>query len=227
MVLDEWEAEGGDGRHRLAPNRLRSPAVISDEISTAAYWNSLYLKGEAGWDKGACSPPIARMLLEGAVPAGARIAVLGAGKGHEAIAAAKAGYRVAAIDFAEEACKAIAANAKAAGVKVEPLREDLFTLFQRQPAHYDAALEHTSFCAITVARRAEYVEAIHGLLKKGGVLFGLFYAHGNPGGPPFDTNEAEVRRLFSKRFKIERLQVARESFPQRAGKELEAVFTAS
>ena len=199
---------------------------MSDNVSTAEYWNALYLNGEAGWDKGACSPPIARMLREGLVPPGSRVAVIGAGRGHEAIEAAKLGFRVTAIDFAPEACRGVAAGAQAAGVQLEVLEEDLFTLFERRPAHYDAVVEHTCFCAIDVARRAEYVEAVHALLHKGGLLFGLFYAHGNPGGPPFDTTEAEVRRLFAPRFTLTRLQRATDSFDHRAGKELESVFTA-
>jgi hypothetical protein len=131
----------------------------------AAYWNDLYLKGDTGWDKGAPSPPIARMLAEGVVPAGAAIAVIGAGRGHDALEAQRLGYRVTAIDFAPEAAK-------------------------------------------------------------GGVLFGLFSAHGREGGPPFDTSEAEVRRLFEARFTIERLRVAPDSFEVRKGVELEAVFRA-
>ncbi len=200
---------------------------MSDDVSAASYWNDLYLKGEAGWDKGACSPPIARMLREGLAPPGARIAVIGAGRGHEALEAARLGFRVTAVDFAPEACRAIAANAEAAKVQLEVLEEDLFTLPARRPGHYDAIIEHTCFCAIDVARRAEYVKAVHGLLHKGGVLFGLFYAHGNPGGPPFDTSQDEVRRLFSKRFEVVRLRRAADSFDHRAGKELESVFTSS
>jgi SAM-dependent methyltransferase len=200
---------------------------MSDDVSTAGYWNALYLKGDTNWNKGACAPPIVRMLSERIVPTGARIAVIGAGTGHEAIAAAQAGYKVSAIDFAPEACKATAEAAAKAGVTLEVLEEDIFHLPKRRPAHYDAVLEHTCFCAIAIERREEYVTAVAGLLKQGGTLFGLFYAHGREGGPPFDTNEKEVRALFSEHFTILRLRVAPDSFDQRAGKELEAVFTAS
>jgi len=92
---------------------------------------------------------------------------------------------------------------------------------------FDAIVEHTCFCAIDVERRPEYVEAVARALVPGGTLLGVFYAHGREGGPPFDTTEAEVRRLFSTRFEIERLQVARDSFEVRAGKELEAVLRLS
>lgn len=199
---------------------------MSDDVSTAAYWNDLYLKGDAGWDKGTVSPPIARLLREGLIGPTARVAVIGAGRGHEALEAARLGFRVTAVDFAEEACKAIAASAVKAGLEVEVLQEDLFHLPKRRPGHYDAILEHTCFCAIAVAQRAAYVDAVHALLRTGGLLFGLFYAHGNPGGPPFDTGEAELERLFQTRFELTRLKRAADSFDHRAGKELEAVFTA-
>src|SRR5438128_12436283 len=117
-------------------------------ISTADYWNTLYKTGENRWDKGACAPPIARQLGSGLVPKGARIGVLGSGPGHEAIAAAKLGYRVTAIDFADEACRTTAANAQAAKVEVEALQADVFELWHRRPEHFDALIEHTCFCAI-------------------------------------------------------------------------------
>lgn len=186
----------------------------------AAYWNDLYLKGDTGWDKGAPSPPLVRMLREGIVPKGASLAVIGAGRGHDAVEAARQGYQVTAIDFAPEAIKGIRENAARAGVQLEAVEQDVFDL----EGPFDAILEHTCFCAIDVARRAEYVDTIFHALRPGGVLFGLFYAHGKDGGPPFDTSEAEVRDLFAPHFHIQRLLRAPDSFPNRAGKELEFVF---
>jgi len=194
------------------------PAVLD-----ATYWNDLYLKGDTGWDKGVASPPIARMLREGVVPAGASIAVIGAGRGHDAIEAARLGYRVTAVDFAAEAVKDTAANARAAGVQLEVRQADLFAL----TGPFDAVLEHTCFCAIDVERRDAYVDAVARALRPSGALFGLFYAHGREGGPPFDVTEEEVRRRFSRRFVIERLRRASDSFEARKDKELEAVFRLS
>jgi SAM-dependent methyltransferase len=196
-----------------------SPCAVLD----ATYWNDLYLKGDTGWDKGAPSPPLTRMLREGLVPKGARIAVIGAGRGHDAIEAARAGFRVTAVDCAPEAIKAIDENARAAGINLEAREQDVFRLV----GPFDAVLEHTCFCAIDVARRSEYVDAIARALEPGGTLFGLFYAHGREGGPPYDTTEAEVRQLFSRRFRIERLLVAPDSWQARQGRELEAVMRLS
>lgn len=188
-----------------------------------AYWNELYLKGDTRWDKGAPSPPIVRMLREGVVPMGCHLAVVGAGFGYEAIEAARQGYRVTAIDYASEAVKRIAANARTAGVQLEVREEDVFAM----KGPFDAVLEHTCFCAIDVERRAEYVAAVARALAPGGTLLGVFYAHGKQGGPPFDVGEAEIRAMFEPRFRIERLLRAPDSIPNRAGKELEAVLRLS
>lgn len=188
---------------------------MATDVSDPNYWNELYVSQQAGWDKGTAAPPIARLLGERLLPPGGTLAVLGAGRGHEAAAAAGAGYAVTAIDFAPEAVKAMRSRG---GFTV--LQADVFSV----AGPFDAALEHTCFCAIDVKRRDEYVDAVANMLKPDGVLFGLFYAHGRPGGPPFDTNADEVRERFSRRFHIERLLVPSDSFDNRAGKELEAVM---
>ena len=186
----------------------------------ADYWNELYLKGDTGWDKGQPSPPLVRMFSERIVPAGATLAVIGAGKGHDALEAARQGYRVTAVDFAPEAIQAISAAAKARGLAVEVAQADIFKF----TGSFDAVVEHTCFCAIDVARRAEYVQAVIRMLKPKGTLLGLFFAHGREGGPPFDTSETEIRQLFSPHFTVERLVTAPDSLEVRAGKELEFVF---
>lgn len=196
----------------------------ADDISSPGYWNAIYLANDTGWDKGRPSPPIARMSRDGILAKGARVAVVGAGRGHEALDLARAGMQVTAIDFAEEAAKAMRDGSAAAGVKFEVLQEDVFALPRVRPAAFDAVCEHTCFCAIDPARRAEYVEAMHGTLAAGGIYFGLFFAHKKPGGPPHATTEAEVRALFAPRFAVERLVVAPDSFEIRAGAELEFVF---
>lgn len=193
-----------------------------DDVSRADYWSTIYRANDAGWDKGRCSPPIARMLREGLVPAGARIAVVGSGRGYEAVEAARLGFRPTAVDFAPEALEGVAANARAANVTVEPLLADVFELGRRFPAHFDAVLEHTCLCALNPARRAEYLTAMADTLVPGGVYFGLLYAHGRPGGPPFDLQEPEARTLLAG-FHLERLQRAPDSFEVRQGQELEVV----
>ncbi|HVO31459.1 MAG TPA: methyltransferase domain-containing protein [bacterium] len=187
-------------------------------------WNDLYLAGDAGWDKGEPSPPIVRLVAEGHIAPGSLVCVVGAGRGHEALLLAEKGYKVTAVDFAEEAAKAMRDAAAKRKVVVDVRQRDLFTLAKDYGRTFHAIVEHTCFCAIDPARRAEYVKVMHDCLRAGGILLGLFYAHNRPGGPPFTTTEEEVRRLFEPLFEIERLVVAKDSFEARKGNELEFIF---
>jgi SAM-dependent methyltransferase len=194
-----------------------------EDVSNPDFWNERYLANSTGWEKGRCAPPIARMLAEGLLPAGSHIAVVGAGRGNEALEAARLGYRVTAIDFAPEAAIAIRRHAETAGVDVAVLEADLFSLKGTHAGAFHAVLEHTCFCAIDVGRRDEYVEVMHAVLGEGGLLFGLFYVPSREGGPPYTTSEAELRVRFERRFELVRLARPDDSFPERLGEELEVV----
>jgi SAM-dependent methyltransferase len=197
--------------------------AMTHEVSRAEYWNALYLAKDTGWDKGRCAPPIERLLAEGHVPSGGHVAVVGCGKGHEAVAAARAGFTVTAIDFAPEAIAAVRANSQDAGVVVGPELLDLFALPFRFPSAFDAIIEHTCLCAIDPTRRSEYVDAVAAALKPSGLLLGLLYAHNKPAGPPFTITEAEARSNFERRFAFTRLRTAPDSFEHRQGFELEFI----
>lgn len=192
-------------------------------VSDAEYWNQLYQANEAGWDKGRCAPPIARMFSQGVLPAGAHVAVVGCGPGHEAFEAAKHALIVTAVDFSEEAIDRVRHSAHTNQLIVEAVRADVFELARRWPRQFDAVLEHTCLCAIDPARRDEYIRAIAGSLKLNGLYFGLLYAHDRPGGPPFAITEQEARQLLIPHFKIERMIVPRDSFENRQGHELEFI----
>lgn len=194
-----------------------------DNVSRPEYWSSLYQSNDAGWDKGRCAPPVGRLLREGIIPAGASLAVVGCGLGHEAIEAARLGYQVTAIDFAPEAIAAVRARSAEQGTLLEALQADLFDLDRLRVGQFDAVLEHTCLCAIDPARRPEYARVMAGALQPGGVLFGLLYAHNRPGGPPFSIHEAEARELLQSAFQLERLVIAADSFENRMGFELEFI----
>jgi len=197
--------------------------VANQNVSDSEYWNDRYLAGETGWDRGRVAPPVARMIDEG-VAAGRALLVLGAGRGHEAIYAALKGLDVTAVDFAEAAVETMRLRAAEQKAKLAALERDLFTLPQTHEGQFGAALEHLAFSVVDPKRRPEYAKAVHAVLAPGGIYFGLFFAHDREGGPPFATSEAEVRQLFSPLFEIERLVQAEDSFPSRAGEELELVF---
>lgn len=193
------------------------------DVSDPGYWSALYQTNDAGWDKGRCAPPIARMLREGFLTPGCHVAVIGCGRGHEALEAARLGFQVTAIDFAPEAIAAVRGRAGERGLSLEAVEADIFDLSRRWPSRFDAIVEHTCLCAIDIARREEYATAVAGALKPGGVLCGLLYAHNRPDGPPYAIRETEAKQLFAPHFKLERFVIAADSFENRAGQEFEFI----
>ncbi len=203
--------------------KIRNPNSQFPNLDSE-FWERHYREGNTAWDLGAPAPPFVDLLAEGVPPAPGSMIVLGAGRGHDALLFARHGFRVTALDFAESAGRETQEAARAAGLTVRTARHDFFTLPPEYDASFDYVLEHTFFVAIDPRRREEYVRIVLRLLKPGGLLIALFYAHDRPGGPPFTTSEEEVRALFQPYFTIERLEVPPRSVKPRQGKELLALM---
>ena len=157
----------------------------------------------------------------------ARLFIPGCGYGYDAIAFARAGYSVTAVDFAAEPLRVLRDNASKAGVNVAAVQADVFAL----PADsftgtFDAALEYTCYCAIPPERRAEYARVIAGSLVRGGWFVALFFpTDGRAGGPPFAVDPAEAQRLFvDAGLEWVSSRVPADSHPARLGREQLAFF---
>jgi|SRR5579883_3390165 len=191
------------------------------DVSEAAFWQALYAGGGDGWELGRPSPPLERH-FRAHPPRGRRALVVGCGRGHEARLLARLGAeRVVALDIAEAAIAE--ARAIDGSERVEWRVGDLFHA-PRAADRYDLVVEHCCFCAIDPRRRGEYASAIADVLAEGGLLVGLFWAHGREGGPPFSVSRDELLRTFADRFTVEGLDPARDSVAARQGQELLARF---
>ncbi|HEY8377399.1 MAG TPA: methyltransferase domain-containing protein [Nannocystis sp.] len=199
----------------------RTPDVPGLGPGDVGFWDPLYAADAGGWELGRAAPPIEAWFLEHS-PKDMDVLVPGCGRGHEARLLAQLGARVTAIDLSPTAI-AQAQALTGPELSIAFAVRDLFTYIGRAP-EFDLVVEHTCYCAIDPARRADYVEAVASALRPGGRLVGLFYAHGRPGGPPYTTDRAEVERRFQRRFAIERLEVARGSTLVRHRQELLAVL---
>jgi len=189
-------------------------------VSDPTFWDGLYQAGRSGWDLGRPSPPFEELLAGPAAPTAGRLAVVGCGRGNDALLFARHGFAVTGFDFAPSAVDAARAASASAGLHAEFVQTDIFAVPSSYHGAFDYVLENTCFCAIDPARRSEYVGVIHDLLRPGGELIALFFAHGRPGGPPFTTDAEEVRRLFDDSFVVEHLGPAANSAEPRRGKEL-------
>jgi len=183
-----------------------------------AFWEGLYTQGFTGWELGRAAPPLSNYFAA-TPPTGARALVVGCGRGNEARMLADHGAEVTAIDIAPSAIQQAQAIVSPSSSSINYQLGDVFDL-RREPPAYDLIVEHTCFCAIDPKRRDDFVEAVADALHPGGVLVGLFYAHGRDGGPPFTVSAEEVRARFGDRFVIDRLELAADSVIMRRGDEL-------
>ncbi|HEX2912960.1 MAG TPA: methyltransferase domain-containing protein [Chloroflexia bacterium] len=198
--------------------------------SDAAAWNERYDKGQTGWDIGEPAPPFVDYVENGSLlnfaPEKSSLLVPGCGRGHDALYFAQQGFEVTALDFAPTA---IAEGIERA--RKTPLRgsiqfavADFFQLPEKYHGKFDYAAEHTLFCAIEPSLRPQYARVMHQVLKPGGLLLAIFWAHHRAGGPPYSTTPAEIQELFTPYFEIEHLELAARSHLRRANEEFFGVL---
>lgn len=187
------------------------------DVNDRNEWNQRYVQGSTGWDLKA--PAVALTQLLGTLDRGPlRVFVPGAGYGHDAIAWAEAGFTVLAADFAPLAVEGIRDRAEKAHVALTALESDIFALPSELDTSFDIVWEQTCLCAIDPARRGEYVQTMHRLLKPKGTLYALLWNHQRQGGPPYDLPRAITLALFAPVFDVLRVDTVHGS--SRAGEYL-------
>lgn len=187
-------------------------------VDQPEFWDPHYEFNQAPWDLGQAAPAIAEWLRVHPDARG-RAAVLGCGRGHDALALAAHGFEVTAFDFAPTAIAAAKARAEKQKLAIRFEARDIFGLLPDFAGAFDYVFEHTCFCAIDPHKRQAYVDLVQGLLKPGGSLVGVFFTHGESGGPPYDVRPIEIERLFGSRFEVRALGPTMHSVSERQNKE--------
>ncbi len=185
------------------------------------YWEERYTRDNLGWDIGMVSTPL-QAYIDQLSHKEARILVPGAGYGYEAIYLFEKGFKnVFVIDIARKPLEQI--RAKCPGFPKDQLvQKDFFELGLNG---FDLVLEQTFFCALLPELRASYAAKMHGLLKDGGKLAGVFFDFPlTENGPPFGGSKAEYLDLFQPMFRILTLERAYNSIDPRQGNELFFIF---
>ncbi|BAZ04642.1 methyltransferase domain-containing protein [Calothrix sp. NIES-3974] len=187
-------------------------------------WNQRYLEGKTGWDIGQAAPPFTSLLQSDQRPAPGKVAVLGCGRGYDALLFAEFGFEVIGFDFAETAIESAVHLAQTHQNQAQFQQRDIFDLPGEFSNYFDYVVEHTCFCAILPPQRGEYVKVVKSILKPQGKLIGLFFTHNRPGGPPFGSTPAEIQTLFTIDFRILSFEPVTNSIPQRRGEEHLGIF---
>lgn len=204
----------------------RPEGLTSDD---PGYWQWAWERGVTPWDRGQAARPLAEWLASGidrpAEGLVLRVAVLGAGAGHDALLFARAGHDVVGFDFAPGAIQTAERKAREAGLSnVRFEQRNIFDLPAAYPGSFHLVVEHTCFTAIAPFRREEYARMVRAVLQPNGRFVGVFLAGGRPGGPPYSTSREEVERLFAPLLAIERIAETPHSVADRPGSELLAVM---
>lgn len=180
------------------------------------FWSDRYLSGQIGWDIGYVSTPL-KEYIDILSNKNLKILIPGGGNSYEAEYLFNKGFNnVYVIDISSIPLENLSKRVPSFP-KENLLHQDFFELEET----YDLILEQTFFCAQHPKLRKKYVSKMHNLLNPMGKLVGvLFNIPLNDDKPPFGGNEKEYRSLFEEKFTIEKMEMAYNSIPQRAGNEL-------
>ena len=180
------------------------------------FWSGKYISGEMGWDIGSISTPL-KEYIDQLSDKNLKILIPGGGNSYEAEYLFKNGFtNVFVVDLSSIPLKNLAER-----VPSFPEENLLHSDFFELEGTYNLILEQTFFCALEPSFRKKYVNKMHQLLMPDGKLVGLlFNIPLNNDNPPFGGNKEEYLSLFEERFKIEKMEIAYNSIPQRAENEL-------
>jgi SAM-dependent methyltransferase len=186
---------------------------------TQTDWEAWYQRGDTPWEKGAPHPALIDFLAQNG-PLTGEVLVPGCGTGFDVRALSTGENHIIGIDLAPYAITK--ANSFPKVANEEYLLADLFALPAKFTGRFDVVFEHTCFCAIDPAMRAQYVETIVRLLKAGGELVAIFFI--NPDhdeeGPPYAVSRQELDERFGSRFVLEWEWVPARTHSGREGREL-------
>lgn len=180
------------------------------------FWNHKYISGETGWDIGYVSTPL-KEYIDQLSDKNLKILIPGGGNSYEAEYLFNNGFtNVFVVDISSIPLKNLSER-----IPLFPKKNLLHSDFFELEETFDLILEQTFFCALEPSLRKDYIIKMSELLKPKGKLVGvLFNIPLNNEKPPFGGNRNEYISLFEEKFKIEKMETAYNSIPQRAENEL-------
>ncbi|MBC7371177.1 MAG: methyltransferase domain-containing protein [Bdellovibrionaceae bacterium] len=191
----------------------------NEQVEKDKYWTDAYIQeGNPGWNLGEPAEALKDMLPRLKLPK-SRVLVLGCGEGHDAAFFAQAGHVVTAVDFSEEAVTRARQNyGTISGLTF--VKKDVFKLEPEFHSAFDIVFEHTCYCAINPAKRAQMVKVWRQCLHDQGQVMGVFFTMYKKQGPPYGGSEWELRQRLKDSFQFIFWGRWQMSTPRRQGKEL-------
>ncbi len=154
-------------------------------------------------------------LANGGVLPGGRALVPSAEMIDEAVALARAGYRVQMVDPSGDALSRAKQTARAAKVGIDTIQGNFFRVSTPLYGTVNLVADRTLFPTLGPISRPDWVFLLARLLPRDGKLAALFrVAQGGPGpASPYLITEKEIRGLLERNFFVEQLQPSGPSAP--------------
>jgi ubiquinone/menaquinone biosynthesis C-methylase UbiE len=130
-----------------------------------------------------------------ALPENSHLLEIGTGSGHFARAAAKAGYRVTAVDVSPAMLRYAEARAKSEGLKNVEFCHAGFLTFSAESATFDAVVSVTVLHHLPDLWKAIALKNIHRMLKPGGLLLLGDVVFSSSGSDPMSQFDAFVNAM--------------------------------
>jgi SAM-dependent methyltransferase len=187
---------------RARPLRYLPPMSTTPE-HTAVDWAERYREGNTPWDRGHEHAELARRLASGQLAPphpSASCYVPGCGRGHDARALCRAGWRVTAKDIVAELAEEVGATLARGGGRFATGDG-----FEPEDGPHDLVWEHTFLCAIRLEERPSWARMVHRALRPGGRLAGVVFPADKPrseGGPPWGYGVEELAELLGPDFDL-------------------------
>lgn len=190
-------------------------------------WEERYRSGQTPWDLGRSHPELERRLDEGLFSRTKtrRALVPGCGLGHDALALARAGWVVTAIDLVDATDGALGHELQQNGGRF--LRTDALTF--DEDTRFDLLWDHTFFCAIEPERRESWASMARRLAAPGGLVCGISFPEDkslSEGGPPWGMSVQQLADLLLG-FELDEVSVPRAGVERRRGRESWFTFVRS
>lgn len=189
------------------------PDFETRDPNSPAFWDERFERHFTPWDQAGVPAAFESFAAR---HRGAAVLIPGCGSAYEAVWLAGQGNPVRAIDFS---AAAVAAAHEQLGAQHAQLVEqaDFFTY---EPPFTPAWIyERAFFCALPLARRADYARRMADLLPGGALLAGFFFLGATPKGPPFGIERAELDALLAPYFELIEDEAVHDSIAVFAGRE--------
>ncbi|MGB7441303.1 MAG: methyltransferase domain-containing protein [Coleofasciculaceae cyanobacterium] len=195
---------------RFLRNTPAQFTIVFDLTADPNYWEKCYQENKTPWDLGQAHRAFHTLLETTEIQPGLT-AVLGCGRGYDALLFAEYGFQVIGFDFSPTALTTAKYLAKTSRSSAQFLQRNIFNLANEFHQDFDYIIEHNCFSAIPSDSRGDYVELVKYLLKEKGELIGIFLTQNPTSGPPFASTPVEISHYFQPHFKLLQFEPISES----------------